>query len=332
MQTRKLGASGPVISAMGYGAMSFSDMYGPATETESHAVLDTCRERGLTHLDTANVYGMGKSERAIGSYFAKNPGAKDDFVIATKATFTTNDAGARILDNSIAHLEAELDGSLQRMGIEQVDLFYAHRRAPNITPEELAHNLGTLVKKGKARAIGLSEVAPNTLRRAHAEHPVAAVQSEYSLWTRAPELGLVQAAAELGVAMVAFSPIGRSMLTDRPLTAEAVADIPFLADNPRFMGDNHARNVAASAPFRAMAAEMGTNAAALANAWLLHQGDHVIPIPGCRSVANLEQCLEAVDLQLSADDLAQIERILPLGWAHGDRYSADQWVGPERYC
>ena len=332
MQKRRLGANGPEIGAIGYGAMSFSDMYGPTNEAESHAILDACRDLGVTHLDTANIYGMGKSESAIGTYLAKNPGARDDFVIATKATITRDKDGNRTFDNSAEHLEQELDKSLQRLGLECVDLFYAHRRDPRLTPEETAGNLGRLVEKGKARAIGLSEVSPTTLRRAAAVFPVAVVQSEYSLSTRSPDLGLVQTCAELGVAMVAFSPVGRSLLTDSPIPRERIPDLVFLSVNPRFLEPNLSENLAITGRFRALAAEMGTSAAALANAWLLTRGDHVIPIPGTRSVAHLRECVAGADLNLSPEDLARIEAVLPVGWAHGDRYSDEQWIGPERYC
>ena len=332
MQQRKLGANGPEIGAIGYGAMSFSDMYGPTNEAESHAILDACRDLGVTHLDTANVYGMGKSESAIGTYLKRNPGAHADFVIATKATITRDADGNRMFDNSAEHLEAELDKSLGRLGVDCVDLFYAHRRDPRFTPEETAEHLGRLVEKGKARAIGLSEVAPATLRRAMKAYPVAAVQSEYSLWTRFPDLGLVQACAELGVAFVAFSPVGRSMLTDNPIPAQRIADLPFLAGNPRFMEPNYSANLAISQGFRDLAADMGTSAAALANAWLLTRGDHVIPIPGSRAVPHFRECVDGAALTLSDSDLARIDTVLPVGWAHGDRYSDAQWVGPERYC
>lgn len=332
MKTRKLGADGPEIGCIGYGAMSFSDMYGPTNEAESHAILNRCRDLGVTHLDTANVYGMGKSESAIGTYLKANPAARNEFVIATKATITTDAQGNRCFDNSAEHLEAELDKSLQRLGVDCVDLFYAHRRDPRFTPEETAENLGRLVKMGKTRAIGLSEVAPSTLRRAMKAHPIAAVQSEYSLSTRFPELGLVQTCAELGVAMVAFSPVGRSLLTDNPIPKERIPNLPFLAGNPRFMEPNLSENLRITDGFRKLAAEMGTSAAALANAWLLSRGDHVIPIPGTRSIDHLDECMAGADLALSEADLARIEAALPVGWAHGDRYSDAQWIGPERYC
>jgi aryl-alcohol dehydrogenase-like predicted oxidoreductase len=332
MEKRKLGANGPEIGAIGYGAMSFSDMYGPTNEAESHAILDTCRDLGVTHLDTANVYGMGKSENAIGTYLKANPGARDEFIIATKATITRDADGNRAFDNSAEHLETELDKSLQRLGLDCIDLFYAHRRDPRFTPEETAANLGRLVEKGKARAIGLSEVAPSTLRRAMKAFPIAAVQSEYSLSTRFPDLGLVQASAELGVAMVAFSPVSRSLLTDNPIPRERIPDVPFLASNPRFMEPNFTENLTITEGFRKLAAEMGTTAAGLANAWLLTRGPHVIPIPGTRSVDHLRECISGADLTLTESDLQRIEAVLPVGWAHGDRYTVDQWIGPERYC
>ena len=332
MEKRKLGANGPEIGAIGYGAMSFSDMYGPTNEAESHAILDACRDMGVTHLDTANIYGMGKSESAIGNYLKANPGSRNEFIIATKATITRDTDGNRIFDNSAEHLEAELDKSLQRLGLESVDLFYAHRRDPHLTPEETAANLGRLVEKGKTRAIGLSEVAPSTLRRAMKTYPVAAVQSEYSLSTRFPDLGLVQTCAELGVAMVAFSPVGRSLLTDNPLPRDRIPNLPFLAGNPRFVEPNLTQNLTITEGFRKLAAEMGISAAGLANAWLLSRGTHVIPIPGTRSVKHFRECVSGAAFTLSETDLERIEAVLPVGWAHGDRYSEDQWIGPERYC
>ncbi|MCA0928808.1 aldo/keto reductase [Ruegeria profundi] len=332
MKTRKLGANGPEIGAIGYGAMSFSDMYGPTNEKASHAILNACRDLGVTHLDTANVYGMGKSENAIGSYLKANPSARDEFVIATKATITRDADGNRAFDNSAEHLEAELDKSLQRLGLDCVDLFYAHRRDPRLTPEETAANLGRLVEKGKTKAIGLSEVAPTTLRRAMQTFPIAAVQSEYSLSTRFPDLGLVQTCAELGVAMVAFSPVGRSLLTDNPIPRERIKSLPFLAGNPRFMEPNLSENLRITDGFRKLAAEMDTSAAGLANAWLLTRGPHVIPIPGTRSVDHFQECIAGAELDLTNADLERIEEVLPVGWTHGDRYSVEQWIGPERYC
>lgn len=187
------------------------------------------------------------------------------------------------------------------------------------------------VKAGKVKAIGFSEIAPSSLRRAHAVHPVTAVQSEYSLSTRAPELGLVQYCAEIGASLVAFSPVGRGLLTDRPHAAEAVEQMGWMKSNPRFTGRNLVENLVYNAKFRELAADMGVAAASLAIAWLTHQGDHVLPIPGTRNIDHLKELAAGGSLDLSSDDLARIEEVLPVGWAHGDRYSVAQWTGPERY-
>ncbi|MFV0515413.1 MAG: aldo/keto reductase [Jhaorihella sp.] len=331
MQYRRLGRDGPQISPIGIGAMSFSDFYGPTSEAESHAILAEALDLGLTHIDTANVYGGGRSEQAIGSFLRANPGARDRFVIATKAAIARDGDGNRYFDNSAAYLEAELDKSLARMGLEHVDLFYLHRRDPEVPIEEATENLARLVASGKTRCIGFSEIAPASLRRANAVHPISAVQSEYSLSTRAPDLGLVQTCASLGAAMVAFSPVGRSLLTDHPLQASAIPGLPFLAANPRFREPNLSANLAITDRFRALAADMGVAAASLAIAWLLHRGDHVVPIPGTRSVGHLRELAAGMNLRLSAEDMGRIETALPVGWAHGDRYSNAQWVGPERF-
>jgi aryl-alcohol dehydrogenase-like predicted oxidoreductase len=334
MKTRRLGASGPLISAIGIGAMSFTDFYGTTDESQSHAILATALDEGVTHIDTSNVYGPHRSEAAIGSFLAKQGNQRGElFSIATKAGITKDpDTGARIYNNSAAHLEAELDGSLARLGVERVDLFYVHRRDAATPIEEVTETLAGLIKKGKIGGFGFSEIAPSSLRRANAVHPVMAVQSEYSLAVRYPELGLVQTTAELGTALVAFSPVGRSLLTDKPHSTEKAADLPFLKVNPRFQEPNLSANIAAGEGFRNLAADMGTSAAALAIAWLLHQGEHVIPIPGTRSPEHLRQHCEGARLDLDDAALAAIEKVLPVGWAHGDRYSQAQWDGPERYC
>lgn len=333
MKSRKLGRIGADIHPIGYGAMSFTDFYGKTTEAESRAILDLAMERGVNHLDTSNIYGMGRSETVIGNYLKDNPEGRDFFKIATKGGIKPNpDGPGNVFDNSKDYLTSELEKSLTKLGVECVDLYYIHRRDPNIPIEEVSETLAGLVKAGKTKTIGFSEIAPTSLRKAHAVHPVAAVQSEYSLSTRYPELGLVQTCEELGVAMVAFSPVGRSFLTDHPMTHEAVQNMPFLVNNPRFMQPNFDANIEAVKPFRQLASDMGMSAAGLAIAWLLAQGDHVIPIPGTRSVKHFEELLQGADRELTEDEVATIEKTLPLGWAHGDRYSAAQWVGPEKYC
>jgi len=333
MQHRKLGQDGTAVYPVGFGAMSFTNFYGPTNEAESHAILDRALEVGVNLLDTSNVYGQGASETVIGNYLKANPAAKEVFKIATKGGITRKaDGTGNTFDNSAEHLESELNKSLTRLGVEAVDLYYIHRRDPSIPIEEVTETLAGFVKAGKVKAIGFSEIAPASLRRAHAVHPVAAVQSEYSLSTRAPELGLTQTCAELGVALVAFSPVGRSLLTDTPLSFEAAQNLPFLVKNPRFMEPNYSANIKATDAFRQLANEMGIAAAGLAIAWLLSRGEHVIPIPGTRSVAHFNQLVEGANRELSAEELKAIDRILPIGWAHGDRYSRAQWEGPEGYC
>jgi len=334
MQRRRLGSSGPLVSPIGLGAMSFAGFYGATTESNAHRVLDAALELGVDHIDTSNVYGSGRSEQVIGRYLkARGAEAYERFRIATKAGIRRDpDSGKRFYDNSPEHLAAELETSLERLGVETVDLFYVHRRQADRPIEDVTETLAGLVKAGKTRAVGFSEIAPSSLRRAASVHPVAAVQSEYSLSTRAPDLGLVQTCAELGVALVAFSPVGRGLLTDAPPDAERAQTIEFMRNNPRFIEPNLSANLAAVGAFQRLAAEFETPAAALAIAWLLRQGDHVIPIPGTRSVAHLKELAAGAALQLSESDMARIERVLPVGWAHGDRYSAELWDGPERYC
>lgn len=329
MKTMKLGLDGPEVSRFGIGAMSFAGIYGSATEAQSHAVLDACRSGGVTHIDTANVYGNGVSEEIIGTWFARNAGARSEMILASKAGIT-GDADRRF-NNDPAYLEASLDASLQRLGVDHVDLFYVHRYDTAHSPEELGGTLKRLIESGKTRAVGLSEVAPSTLRRVSGEVRIAAVQSEYSLSTRAPELGLVQACAELGTTLVAFSPVGRAFLTDVPFTYAQGQSMAFTKNNPRFMAPNYAANLAATDRFRDFAADKGEPAAAIAIAWVMAQGGHVLPIPGTKNTDHLAELIRGTEIDLSAEDIARIDEILPVGWAHGDRYSAAQWEGPERY-
>lgn len=334
MRRRRLGAQGPEVSAIGVGAMSFSDFYGPTDAAASHAILDAALAAGVDHIDTSNVYGMGLSEEVIGQYLARYRGKGGlPFRIATKAGITRHpETGARHFDNSAAHLEAELDKSLKRLGLEQVALFYVHRREAGRPIEEVTESLAALVAKGKIAHFGFSEIAPTSLARAAALHPVAAVQSEYSLQTRLPELGLVQACERLGTALVAFSPVGRGLLTDTPPDAESVARSGFLKANPRFQPDTLPRNRAASAPLREIARDIGAPAAAVALAWLLARSPAVHAIPGTRNPAHFAQIVAGGALTLTPETLAEIDRRLPPGWAHGARYDAAQSVGPEAYC
>ncbi len=333
MKQRTLGQLKTPVSALGYGAMSFSDFYGPTDEEKSHAILDRCFDIGITHIDTSNVYGKGMSEARIGTFLAKRgKRAKDFFKIATKAGITAGPDGVRRYDNSLQHIESELDESLKRLGLDEVELLYVHRRDPSTPIEEVTASLATLVKKGKARQIGFSEIAPTSLAMASEVHPVAAVQSEYSLSTRSPELGLVQKTKDVGASLVAFSPVGRSLLTDHPLPFSSCKELPFLKLNPRFQEETYSRNIAATQNFRSLAADMGVSASGLAIAWLLAKDDHIIPIPGTRSVDHLDELAAGAELTLSISDVETIECVLPVGWCYGDRYAEDQWIGPEKYC
>lgn len=330
MKTVKLGATGPQISQFGIGAMAFAGIYGNASEDESFAVMDALRDAQVTHIDTSNVYGAGRSEEILGAWFAANPGARDETTIATKAGITGDPE--KKFNNAPDYLEAELEGSLKRLGVDCVDLFYIHRLEAERPIEEVAGTLAGLIAKGKTKAVGFSEIAPTSLRRAATEVEVAAVQSEYSLSTRLPELGLSQACAELSTSLVAFCPVGRAFLTDKPFSYERAQSMAFTKGNPRFMEPNYSANIAASEAFRDLARDMGEPAAALAIAWLIAQGDHVIPIPGTKSVAHLKELLRGTEISLSPSQISAIETALPLGWAHGDRYNAAQWIGPEMYC
>ena len=334
MEKRKLGKYGVEVSPIGIGAMSFSNFYGPTNEEESHKILVEALDQGISHIDTANVYGAGASESAIGSFLAKQGSKRNDlFSIATKVGIKGNiQTGKTEFDNSPDYLKKELDDSLRRLGVESIDLYYIHRRDQNRPIEDVTETLASFVKVGKVRSFGFSEIAPSSLRRAASVHHVAAVQSEYSLSVRSPELGLVQTTAELGTALVAFSPLGRSLLTDTPHSADKVVAMDWLSKNPRFKEPNLTFNIEAASKFRDLAAQYGVATATLAIAWLLNKNKHIIPIPGTRSVKHFLEHCNGARLSLSKEQMSQIEEVLPVGWAQGDRYSDKQWVGPEKYC
>ena len=334
MEKRKLGKYGTEVSPIGIGAMSFSNFYGPTNEEESHKILVKALDQGISHIDTANVYGAGASEAAIGSFLAKQGSKRNDlFSIATKVGIKGNiQTGKTEFDNSPNYLKKELDDSLRRLGVESIDLYYIHRRDQSRPIEDVTETLASFVKVGKIRSFGFSEIAPSSLRRAASVHHVAAVQSEYSLSVRSPELGLVQTTAELGTALVAFSPLGRSLLTDTPHSADKVEAMDWLSKNPRFKEPNLTFNIEAASKFRDLAAQYGVATATLAIAWLLNKNKHIIPIPGTRSVTHFLEHCHGARLSLSQEQMSQIEEVLPVGWAQGDRYSDKQWVGPEKYC
>ena len=310
------------VGVLGYGSMSFGGIFGPTDEAESLATLDAAWAGGIRHFDTANIYGMGISETVIGTWM-KSRGHRP--VLATKAGIKSGPT--REIDNSALYLRAELEASLRRLGTDHVALFYIHRRDIRVPLPELVATLRELIDEGKIGGYGLSEIAPATLRAAHALHPVTAVQNEYSLWTRLPELGLITACAELGCTFVAFSPLARGMLGQR---APAAPDDGFRGVNPRFTGENFRANCALIDGFRDFCRARGWTVSATALAWLLAQGPHILPIPGTRSATHLREWL--VLPELSAADLTEIERLLPAGFAHGSRYGAAQGLGVEDYC
>jgi len=330
VQTRQLGKDGPVVGAIGLGCWSFAGAYGPTDEAESHATLARALDLGVDFLDTANVYGNGISEKTIGSFIKDHP---DRFKIATKGGIhRPPGTTTRTFDNSPEHLREALEQSLRNLGVECVDLYYIHRREADRPIEDVVETLARFKAEGKIKGIGFSEIAPSSLRRAHAVHPVTAVQSEYSLSTRLPEMGMIETCRELGVGFVPFSPLGRGLFAPEAPDPATFGDLDFRKKNPRFIPPSYACNLAAVAPFKACAADLGVTSSQLAIAWVLHQGDHLIPIPGTRSAAHLEDLAAAASLKLSDDDLAEIGRLLPRGFAHGDRYSEAQLAGAERYC
>lgn len=330
MEMRKLGKNGPDVSAIGLGCWSFAGAYGTTDQAESHNTLKKALDLGITFLDTANVYGAGVSEKAIGSFIKNNPGK---FTIATKAgIYRDPKTNIRSFNNSSEHLREALENSLNHLGVDYVDLYYIHRREAERPIEEVMETLTRFKQEGKIGGIGFSEISPASLRRAHAVHPVMAVQSEYSLWSRMPELGVIQACKELGVAFVPFSPLGRGMLTNKTPDPSTFADSDFRKGTPRFSEPNFKYNIEAIEGFKNFARERGTTPSALAIAWTLAKGVHNIPIPGTRSAHHLEDNASAANLTLTMADIDTIETILPAGFAHGDRYSQAQQAGAERYC
>jgi aryl-alcohol dehydrogenase-like predicted oxidoreductase len=310
--------------------MSFGGFYGPTNDADSMRTLARALELGEDFWDTANVYGDGLSERLIGKFLAEDRRRRGRVTLATKFGIRRRDDGARFFDNSSVHIREALDGSRKLLGVDYIDVYYVHRVDTSIPIEDTIGELARLIKAGAIGAIGLSEVAPDTLRRAHAVHPIAAVQSEYSLWTRNAELGLIQACAEAGAVLVAFSPLGRGYLSGLLQNVETFGDQDFRGVNPRFQGVNWRRNRDRLDAFLALAKSWGLKPATLAIAWTLAKAPHVVPIPGTRVAAHLEDCAAASEIDLTEAQLAAIERALRIGFAAGERYSEGQWVGIQK--
>jgi aryl-alcohol dehydrogenase-like predicted oxidoreductase len=326
---RRLGRNGPQVGAVGFGCMSMAGFYGPVDPHQSQVLMRRALDLGVDFWDTADVYGMGGNEELVGAFLK---GRSEQVVLASKGGIVRKPgATTRTFDNSPAYLASAIDASLRRLQRDHIDLYYIHRREPTRPVEEAIEGLALQVKAGKIGAIGLSEVSPDTLRRAHAVHPIAAVQSEYSLWTRTPELGLIQACAELGVAFVPFGVLGRKFLTGRLKRADEIAQSEFLKVNPRFQEPNWSRNLDYLTRFEALSRTLGRLPGQLAIAWALAQGQHVIPIPGTRQPEHLAENVMAGTIVLSEADVAAIEATLPQGFAAGERYTTEQWPGIERY-
>jgi len=327
MKTRQLGKNGPNVSAIGFGAMSITGFFGPTDNETSQRCMAAAVDHGIDFFDTADLYGAGSSETMIGQFLRET---KPDIKIATKAGIQTQPV--RQFNNSKEYLTQALEGSFERLGVDYVDLYYIHRREADRPVEEVVETLKGFIDAGKIGGYGLSEVSPTTLRRANAVHPCMAVQNEYSLWTRMPDLGLIRTCAELGTAFVPFSPLARGMLTDSPAKRENMVAPDLRINNPRFMEPNLTDNLAMIKPFQDWAADNGMTTSTVALAWVLTRGDHVVPIPATRTTEHLAEWVGASEVTLTETQLQEIETILPAGWAYGDRYSESQYIGPETYC
>jgi aryl-alcohol dehydrogenase-like predicted oxidoreductase len=321
MKTRQVG--GMAVSAMGLGCMGMSEFYGSTDDAQSLATLEAAFDAGVTLFDTADSYGIGHNEELLGRFLRNKRG---QLRIATKFGLVRQ-AGSyeRRIDNTPDYIRSACEASLRRLGVEHIDLYYIHRLNLAQTPlEESLGALAELVRQGKIGAIGLCEVSASTLRHAAALHPVAAVQSEYSLWTRDPEAEVLPACRELGASFFAYSPLGRGFLTG---ALPKVDDKDFRSFNPRFAADNLQHNQRIVDNVRALAAEKGCTPAQLALAWLLAQGEDIIPIPGTKRIPYLRENLGALEVELSASDLLRISAALPPGIAAGERYSAEGMKG-----
>ena len=318
METRELGTSGLAVSALGLGCMGMSQSYGMADEKESVATIHRALDLGVTFLDTADMYGPFSNERLVGGAIA---GRRDEVLLATKFGNERRPDGSWIgINGRPEYVHRACDASLQRLGVDHIDLYYQHRVDLSVPVEETWGAMSELVEAGKVRWLGISEAAPTTVRRAHGVHPVAASQNEYSLFTRDPEDGLLDTLRELGTGLVAYSPLGRGFLSGEITSPDQFGPDDFRRNSPRFQGENFARNLAVVGRVRDLARAKGVRPSQLALAWVLAQGKDVVAIPGTKRRHYLEENVAAAEVGLSAEDLAAIDEVTPKGVAAGDRY------------
>jgi aryl-alcohol dehydrogenase-like predicted oxidoreductase len=318
MRTRRLGRDGPLVSALGLGCMGMSQSYGQPDRAGGAATIRRALELGVTFFDTADIYGQGANEELVGEALREH---RDDVVLATKCGLVPGEPGGPLtIDGSPAHVREACDASLRRLGVRTIDLYYLHRVDPRTPIEETVRAMASLVDEGKVRYLGLSEVSASTLRRANAVHPIAALQSEYSLWTRDPEAEVLPACRKLGIAFVPFSPLGRGFLTGTLRTTDGLPSGDFRRGLPRFQSANLERNLGLADRLGGLAAEKGCTAAQLALAWVLAQGEEVVPIPGTKRTAYLEENVAAADLALSPAELGRLSELFAPGAAAGERY------------
>jgi len=318
MYNRQLGTSGVRVSAVGLGCMGMSEFYGPTDDAESIATIHRAIDLGVTFLDTADMYGPFTNERLVGRAIAK---CRDRVFVATKFGNMRGEKGEFLgINGTPAYVRQACDASLTRLGVEAIDLYYQHRVDPNVPIEDTVGAMAQLVTAGKVRHLGLSEAAPQTIRRAAKVYPIAALQTEYSLWSRDPEDELLPVCRELGITFVAYSPLGRGFLTGR---FKRLADIPdgdYRRNNPRFQGENFEKNLALVAEIERFAREKRCTPAQLALAWLLAQGENIVPIPGSKHRSRLEENAAAIHVTLAREELKEIDAIAPHGVAAGTRY------------